>query len=196
MEDNAIDAEEESTDSDLSFNRPITEDEVLLALHKLKLRKACGSDGIIGEILKHSSKFILPFFVTFFNKLFDKGIYPDSWNESIILPLYKKGDVNEPGNYRGISLCNVGSKVYGTIINKRLCAWVEENNLTGECQAGFKKGYSTVDQIFTLFACIQKQFSKTTNRKLYVAFIDFQKCFDTINRNFFVACVIKKWYKR
>ena len=81
--------------------------------------------------------------------------------------------------------------MYGTIINKRLCAWVEENNLTGECQAGFKKGYSTVDQIFTLFACIQKQFSKTTNRKLYVAFIDFQKCFDTINRNLLWPVLLK-----
>ena len=32
-------------------------------------------------------------------------------------------------------------------------------------------------------ACVQEQFSKNQNRKPYVAFIDFQKCFDTINRH-------------
>ena len=37
--------------------------------------------------------------------------------------------------------------------------WIEQNNLTGECQAGFKKDYSTVDHMFTLMAMIQKQFA-------------------------------------
>ena len=50
-----------------------------------------------------------------------------------------------------------------------------------EYQAGFKKGYSTIDHMFTFMACIQKQLC--LHRKLYVAFIDFQKCFDSINRN-------------
>ena len=47
------------------------------------------------------------------------------------------------------------------------------NNITGEFQAGFKQNYSTIDHIFTLMAFIQKQFS--LNRKLYVAFIDYEK---------------------
>jgi hypothetical protein len=53
--------------------------------------------------------------------------------------------------------------------------------LTGEQQAGFKRGYSTIDHMFTLLALIQKQFC--FNRKLYVAFIDFEKAFDSIDRN-------------
>jgi hypothetical protein len=122
----------------------------------------------------------LVFFVTFFNSLFDRGIYPENWTESIVLPLYKKGDVNNPNNYRGISLCDASSKVYSVIINQRMQEWVEENNITGEFQAGFKRNYSTIDHIFTLMAFVQKQFS--LNRKLYVAFIDFEKAFDSINR--------------
>ena len=123
------------------------------------------------------------------NALFDKGVYPDLWSESVILPLYKKGNVNDPGNYRGISLCNVCSKVYGTIINGRLQNYIDENNITGEVQAGFKRGYSTIDHLFTLMACVQKQFN--SNRKLYVAFIDFEKCFDTINRHLLWPILLK-----
>ena len=59
------------------------------------------------------------------------------------------------------------------------------NNITGEDQAGFKKDYCTINYIFTLLAIIQKQFAN--KRKLYVAFIDFEKAFDA------VASPIKKW---
>ena len=53
--------------------------------------------------------------------------------------------------------------------------------LTGDAQAGFRKGRSTTDHIFTLQAAIEKQFAN--NSKLYVAFIDFKKTYDTVNRN-------------
>ena len=45
----------------------------------------------------------------------------------------------------------------------------------------FRKGRSTIDHIFTLHAAIEKQFAN--NSKLYVAFIDFKKAYDAVNRN-------------
>lgn len=83
---------------------------------------------IIGEFLKNSGQVVVDYFVCFFNALFDRGMFPDSWTESVILPLYKKGEVNNPGNYRGISLCNISSKVYSSVINNRLQKWVEMND--------------------------------------------------------------------
>ena len=67
------------------------------------------------------------------------------------------------------------------------------NNITGECQAGFKRNYSTTDHMFTLLALIQKQFS--LNRKLYVAFIDFEKTFDSINRKLLWPILLKNGIK-
>ena len=46
--------------------------------------------------------------------------------------------MNDPGNYRGISLTDISSKIYGTIINKRIQKWVDEYNITGEGK--FKQG--------------------------------------------------------
>ena len=77
--------------------------------------------------------------VKFFNTLFDKGLYPENWTESIVLPLYKKGVVDDPNNYRGISLSDVSGKLYSIIINSRIQEWVEENNIKGEYQAGLRK---------------------------------------------------------
>ena len=50
-----------------------------------------------------------------------------------------------------------------------------------EAQAGFRKDYSTVDHIFTMHAMVSKHLKK--NKKLYVAFVDFRKAFDTVKRN-------------
>ena len=59
--------------------------------------------------------------------------------------------------------------------------WAESNFVLTDAQAGFRKGRSTVDHIFTLHAAIEKQFAN--NAKLYVAFLDFKKAYDTVNRN-------------
>ena len=85
----------------------------------------------------------------------------------------KKCTSNDPNNYRGISLCDVSSKLYSSIINSRLQELIHQKDGTGEWQAGFKKNYSTADHMLTLLAALQKQFS--FNCKLYVAFIDFEK---------------------
>ena len=90
-----------------------------MAVRKLKNKKAAGPDGIIGKMLKNSGNYVLDFFVKFFNALFEKGLFPERWTESIVLPLFKKGDANNTNNCRGISLCDANSKVYSTIINLR-----------------------------------------------------------------------------
>ena len=190
----------ENCESDVYDDRPITREEVLLAIQRLKNGKAAGPDGIIGELLKHAGHLAVDFLVKFFNVLFDRGRYPDSWTESIIVPLFKKGNQNDPNNYRGISLCDISSKLYSSIINNRLQEWIEQNNLTGECQAGFKtktnkqtnkQNYSAVDHMYKLMALIQKQFA--LNRKLYVAFIDFEKAFDRYRFVFTLAYSFEKW---
>lgn len=49
-----------------------------------------------------------------------------------------------------------------------------------ENQAGFRKKYSTVDHIFSLYSLIE--LSKTFKTKLFCAFIDFEKAFDSVWR--------------
>ena len=92
----------ETYEGDVYNDKPITGEEVLLPFQRLNNDKAARSGGIIGEILKHAGHLAVDFMVKLFNVLFDRGIYPDSWTESIILPLFKKGNQNDPNNYRGM----------------------------------------------------------------------------------------------
>ena len=47
--------------------------------------------------------------------------------------------------------------------------------------------YSTVDQIFNLYAIVQKCLRKK-GQKLYVAFVDFRKAFDSVRHDKLLYC--------
>ena len=123
---------------------------------------------------------IIPFFINLLNTIFSKGYFPENWRESILLPIHKKGDPQNPDNYRGISLTSILSKVFTSILTHRLQNWAEINDIIVEEQAGFRRGYSTTDNIFVLQSLIHRNLSR--KRKLYAAFVDFKKAFDTVNR--------------
>ena len=163
------------------FNSPITKEEVQRSIRHLKNGKSAGPDKVVSELLKHGNSTVMDYLLALFNTLFNRGMFPLDWAKSIIVPIFKKGDANKPDNYRGIALTSIVSKVYTHIHNKRLCKWAELEEKIVEEQAGFRAGYSTIDHIFTLYAIVQKFLSR--NKKLYVAFVDFKKAFDSVNRN-------------
>ena len=82
------------------------------------------------------------------------GDIPEEWRTAIVIPIHKKGDRNEPDNYRGISLLNTEYKIYSKIIAKRLTAVAEVIIL--EEQNGFRKGGSCMDCIFSASQIIEK----------------------------------------
>ena len=49
--------------------------------------------------------------------------------------------------------------------------------------AGFRKGYSTIDHIFTLITMAKSKLESGRGGKVYVAFIDYKKAFDTVDRD-------------
>ena len=91
---------------------------------------------------------ILKILVSLYNLLFNNSIFPTSWCVSIIVSIFKSGPKSVRGNYRGISLLSNLSKVFTGILNYRIVRWSEATNIIAECQAGFRQGRSTVDQIF------------------------------------------------
>ena len=124
---------------------------------------------------------MIKYIYTLFNKIFEFGYFPKRWSEGFIVPIYKKGDKNEPSNYRGITLLSTTR-----ILNNRLNEWAENYNVYVEAQAGFRKNMSTVDNIFVLNILITHVLNQ--NKKLYCAFVDFTKAFDFVVRDIL-------WYK-
>lgn len=112
--------------------------------------------------------------------LLEKKLVPEEWTIGVIKPLYKgKGDINCVDSYRGITLLSCLGKLFTLIINERLKKKIYP--LLGEEQAGFRNGYCTIDHVFTFDFIANYYINK--GKRLYVAFIDYRKAFDTVNRN-------------
>ena len=105
------------------------------------------------------------------NMIFEKG-------ETLVKPLYKKGDKSEYFNYWSISLVSVGSKLLSNMILFRLRDVVDQ--VLREEQCGFRKGRGCVDQIFTLRLIIEKCLSCQT--PLVLSFINYEQAFDSLDR--------------
>ena len=174
---------------DAFFEEPIRLQEVQWSLGRIKHGKSPGPDRILGDFLKFF-KFVLAFPLTkLFNFVWETAAFPVSWAQSIIVPLHKKGSTTDPNNYRGIALLSHLGKIFTRILNKRLAEWVQRNNLLSDCQAGFRKGYSAIDNIFILDTLVQERLQKK-GCALYCCFVDLKKAFDWVDRG---ALFYKLW---
>lgn len=94
--------------------------------------------------------------------------------------IYKKGDKEDPMNCRGIALINTVTKIFTSILEKRISTWAEESGLMDEGQAGFRKRRGCRDNIFNLYAAISINI-RADKSKMYACFVDFRRCFDSID---------------
>ena len=171
-----------NNDDNAFFNSMFTAEEVRNGIHKLK-NKACGLDLILNEFLKHSGDCMISVYVKLFNVILKFGHIPKDWAMSIILPIYKnKGPVTNPDNYRGITTLSCFCKLFNSILNNRLTECIGELGIMGEEQTGFRHDYSTMDHVFVLKNLIDLYLNK--RKRLYCAFVDYRKAFDTVNRTF------------
>ena len=161
------------------LNGVISEEEILKSIMDMSNGKAAGIDGVVVEMLKCSTHITLPYLCHLYNSILSTGQFPKQWCKAVLAPLHKKGTMSDPNNYRGIALLSVLGKVFTKILNNRIVHWLETGDLQIEEQAGFRKGYSTIDNIFILQSLIQKYCSRSRGR-FYTIYVDFSKAFDTV----------------
>lgn len=82
------------------------------------------------------------------------------------------------------------SKIDWQILLNRLTQWSIKHEKIIPNQFGFQKAKSTTDCIFILHSIIAKTLS--SGKKLYCSFIDYEKCFDKINRNYLWQKLIRE----
>ncbi|MCO5596759.1 hypothetical protein L7F22_050828 [Adiantum nelumboides] len=74
------------------------------------------------------------------------------------------------------------AKIYGSILERELSVWAERHGHRARGQAGFRRGFSTLDHILTLRALIEERRAQGDRRRLYCCFVDFRKAFDSVPR--------------
>ena len=83
----------------------IGQEEIQTAMHKMKKRKATGSDEVRLDMLEMAGEVGVKWTGRLLNVCMQEGRIPKEWRMGLIVPIWKrKGDVHVPGQYRGITL--------------------------------------------------------------------------------------------
>ena len=161
------------------FLDPILEHEILDIVNNLKINKSPGYDCITNFLLKHIIGDIVSPLTHILNLSIRNGIVPDKMKIAKVIPIFKKGNAQEVGNYRPISLLTSFSKILEKIIYKRTISFLTEFDILSRTQFGFRQKHSTTHALLKFLDKV----AHSIDNKLHTIgiFLDFSKAFDTIN---------------
>jgi hypothetical protein len=147
-------------------------------INSMKLRKACGIDGIPNECLRHLPRRPLVHLTHLFNNCIRLSHFPTSWKEAKVITLPKPGkDPKFPQNLRPISLLSTMGKLLEKVVLKIVQRHTEERGLHNACQFGFRACHNTTLQCMRLTDHVTPNFNN--NMSTGAIFLDIEKAFDT-----------------
>ena len=128
---------------------------VEMAIEKLKRHKSTGIDKIPAELIKHGAEQFALRSTSLLIQFEIRRNLPEEWKESIMVPIYKKGDKRKCNNYGGISLLSSMYRILSNILLSRLTPYADE--IIGDHQCEFQCNRSTTDHIFCIHQILEKK---------------------------------------
>ncbi|PLS49478.1 hypothetical protein CYV29_15670, partial [Carnobacterium maltaromaticum] len=156
----------------------IRREEVLGILKGIKVDKSPGPDGIYPRLLREAREEIAGALTDIFAASLNTGEVPEDWRIANVVPLFKKGSRDNPGNYRPVSLTSVVGKLLEKILRDRIYSHLEENGLISDRQHGFVQGRSCLTNLIEFFEEVTKLIDE--GRAVDVIYMDFSKAFDKV----------------
>ena len=159
--------------------QPATVETVILTLQHLNNSSAYGSDGIPTRFIKDSLLIIAYYVTVIINTSIVTGFYPSLWKYPFIAPLLKKGDIDDPNNFRPVSILPVLSKVLEKIVADQLMSHLESNRLLSKTQHGFRRNLSTETALIKI---TNEIYSNIDNKHISLLILtDLSKAFDSVS---------------
>ncbi|KAK4820464.1 hypothetical protein QYF61_027746, partial [Mycteria americana] len=145
----------ELEDRDREQNKPpIIQGEKMVSdlLHCLDTHKSMGPDGIHPRVLRELVEEVLtkPLAILY-QQSWLTGEVPVDWRLANVMPIYKKGQKEDLGNYRPVSLTLVLGKVMEQIILSVTTRHVQDNQVIRPSQRRFMKGRSCLTNLISFY---------------------------------------------
>ena len=114
-----------------------------------------------------------------FNLSVSNGVFPDSFKISKVVPIFKAGSPQDPGNYRGIALVDAFSKIFEKLVADRLVKFLVKEKFYYAHQYGSIKGRSTGQAVLQVCNYVSRAINEA--EVVLAVFLDIQKVFDTVD---------------
>ena len=124
----------------------VTDEEVMKAMNKMKLRKAAGPSEVNMDMIIASGKFGVGVMKKLCQRVLDGKGMPEQWKTSVVSIFKGKGDVMDCGAYKGVKLLEHAMKIVERVLENRIRGLVTINDM----QFGFMPGKDTTHALFIL----------------------------------------------
>ena len=155
----------------------ITQDDIKLAVRKIKLNKTDGTCKLVTNHLSNGTDLLFSHISSLFTMMMNHGCCPVQFSTSTIIPIVKnkRKSASDISNYRSIAICNVLGKLFDYVILEQH----QERLTSSELQFGFKTGSSTTACTFVLEEVTR--YYNTNGSDVYVMLLDASKAFDRVH---------------
>ncbi|XP_074985128.1 uncharacterized protein LOC142072359 [Caretta caretta] len=154
-------------------------------LEKLDVHKSMGPDELHPRVRKELAAVIAEPLAIIFENSWRTGEVPDDWKKANVVPIFKKGKKEDPGNYRPVSLTSVPGKIMEQVLKESILKHLHERKVIRNSQHGFTKGRSCLTNLIAFYDEITG--SVDEEKAVDVLFLDFSKAFDTVSHSILVS---------
>ena len=159
--------------------------ELKTVIKKAKKRKSPGPDEAPIDLFKLLDDESLTLVLHEINTIKNNNTWPTELDEAIVVTIYKKGNVEDPSNYRPIALLNTMYKLYTAMLRNRLIKGLEDR--LSRTQYGFRAKRSTTQPIFAARRLMD--IAEASGDNLILLLLDWEKAFDKVDQNELINAV-------
>ncbi|XP_059585868.1 uncharacterized protein LOC132251171 [Alligator mississippiensis] len=157
----------------------VSDDLVRELLEGLDVFKSAGLDNLHPRVLRELAEVIAGPLAPLYEHSWCSGVVPEAWKRANVVPIFKKGRKEDPGNYRPVSLTSILGKLSERIILARVHEGPAGEVMLRGNQHGFIRGRSYQTNLVAFYDQVTK--SLDAGVAVDVVFLDFRKAFDTVS---------------
>ncbi|GAB0181608.1 mitochondrial enolase superfamily member 1 [Grus japonensis] len=150
-------------------------------LHHLDTHKSMGPEGIHPRALRELAEVLAKPLSIIYQQSWLTREVPVDWRLANVMPLHKKGQKENLGNYRPVTLTLVPGNVMEQIILSAIRWHVQDNQVIRPSQHGFMKGRSRLTHLISFYdrmTCFVDE-----GKAVDVVYLDFSNTFDTVSHS-------------
>ena len=123
------------------------------------------------------------------NAVLALGRIPDEWRKSRTCLIHKKGDKENPANWRPITLMPTLYKLYTGLLAQRISNWAESNQIFYDKQKGFRPFDGVLEHNFAIDTHITKAVGQ--RKPICIALLDLTNAFGSVPHEVLLAATAK-----
>ena len=176
----------QSNDDETSFKlHDVKYEDISKLLRAISPSKACGVDGLTARLIKACGEAIVAPLQHIFNISILTCTFPTIWKNARVTPLYKSGALNDPSNYRPVSVLPILSKILERLIHDQIYDYVTNAAILTSRQSGFRRKHSTGTCLIEFLDAVYNSMEEGSLSG--VLFLDLRKAFDTVDHQVLIC---------